>query len=114
MEVSAFKTPQVRLGREIVIYKDSSNRCSPFLWVSSKSAGQKGGVILFFCGKEVWNCGKEVDRRRDLHTNPLSLSIANGIKEQTAHRKNALSTVIHTFSTSGGKGGNSDNRKEVI
>ena len=50
MDVSAFKTPQVRLGREIVIYKDSSNRCSPFLWVSSKSAGQKGGGILFFCG----------------------------------------------------------------
>ncbi len=42
--------PQVRLGREIFIYKSSSNRCKGFLWVKGKKAGQKGEVILYFCG----------------------------------------------------------------
>jgi hypothetical protein len=37
-------------GREIVIYKDSSNRCSSFLWENGKKAGQKGEVILYSCG----------------------------------------------------------------
>jgi hypothetical protein len=38
--------PQVRLGREIFIYKDSSNRYSSFLWAKSKSAAQNLLLIL--------------------------------------------------------------------
>jgi hypothetical protein len=50
MGLSKAADQQVRFGREIFIYKDSSNRCKPFLWESSKSAGQKVEVILYFCG----------------------------------------------------------------
>ena len=42
--------PAFAWGREIVIYKDSSNKRNGFLWESSKSAGQNREVILYFCG----------------------------------------------------------------
>jgi hypothetical protein len=42
--------PVFAWGREIVIYKDSSNRWSLSLWERGKSAGQIREVILFPCG----------------------------------------------------------------
>lgn len=50
MEIFSLEGPQVRLGREIFIYKDSSNRYIPFLWVNSKSAGQNLKVVPGNCG----------------------------------------------------------------
>lgn len=81
------------------LYISSSSNQRAFLWIRKKSPPHKRYLLFFGCGKSKESCGQ---RKKKKEYSSLVRPFLSYI-EKIPTELSAISTLIHTFSTNGGK-----------